>query len=389
LRTSSSDAQIRRVDADVMALSFFNLDLHVSVIADLRQIFATFGHRVTDWTLSGHSWVFGRKPDRVDVVNRETWQQLDAGMCAAFYRRYRDELDRFDGFIVTHTPAFALLYLAWNKPILVVNSTRYEQPFTFDPARWGWLDAALRDGVARGQIHVVSNNKGDQTYLREHTGIDSPHLPSLCDYTGTTYRGRRPRFLLHARAAQDWVLPAALSRHLVTAESAFRRWGVRRARYRWQELYDYRGIVHLPYQISTMSICEQYTAGVPLFFPSQPFLLELHREQPARVLSELSFFQISGRRCPHDTLNRTDDPAVLRRWISLADYYDTDNMRFVQYYDSFDHLAHLLETVDVAALAVQLRAFNQTRRERIIAAWATVLDRIAATPAQAAPAASA
>jgi hypothetical protein len=371
-----------------VALSFFNLDLHVSVIADLKQIFATFGHRVTDWTLSGHSWVFGRKSDRVDVVNRETWQRLDAAMCAAFYRRYRDELDLFDGFIVTHTPAFALLYLAWDKPILVVNSTRYEQPFTFDPARWRWLDAALRDGVARGQIHVVSNNKGDQAYLREHTGIDSLHIPSLCDYTGAQYRGSRQRFVLHARAAHDWALPPSLDSRLITAGAAFRRWGLRRRRYRWQELYDYRGIVHLPYQISTMSICEQYTAGVPLFFPSQSFLLELHRERPDRVLSELSFFQINGRPCPNDTLNRIDDPAVLRHWISLADYYDTDNMRFVQHFDSFDHLAHVLDTVDVAAQSEQMRAFNRTRRERITAAWATVLGRILATRVQAAPAAS-
>jgi len=48
--------------AIVMSLSFFNLDLHVSVIADVRTIFAALGHRVTDWTLSGHAWVFGRRP---------------------------------------------------------------------------------------------------------------------------------------------------------------------------------------------------------------------------------------------------------------------------------------------------------------------------------------
>src|SRR5262249_14615217 len=140
--------------------------------------------------------------------------------------------DRYDAFIVTHTPAFALLYLPWGKPIIVVNSTRYEQPFTLDPARWRWLDAELRDGVARGRIHVVSNNQGDQTYLREHTGIDSVHLPSLCEYTGARYRSRLRRFVLQARAATEWPLPASLRRRLVDAEAGTRRWGLRRRPYR-------------------------------------------------------------------------------------------------------------------------------------------------------------
>lgn len=365
-----------------MALSFFNLDLHVSVIADVKSILGVLGHRVTDWTLSNHSWVFGREPDPVDVVTRDTWRGLDAGMCEAFFRRYRDELDRFDAFIVTHTPAFALLYLPWKKPILVVNSTRYEQPFTFDPVRWRWLDEALRDGVARGQIHVVSNNKGDQAYLREHTGIDSVHIPSLCEYTGARYRGRWRRFVLQARAARQWPLPASLRRRLVAEDAAFRRWGLRRRRHRWQELYDYRGIVHLPYQVSTMSICEQYAAGVPLFFPSPPFLFELHRAQPQRVLAELSFFQIDGRSCSQDSLNRIEDPAVVRRWIALADYYDAENMPLVQCFDSFEQLAHLLETVDVGALSEKILALNEKRRERIVASWAALLDRISATPAR-------
>ena len=34
-------------------MKFFNIDLHVSVIADIRRIFNDLGHDVDDWTLSG------------------------------------------------------------------------------------------------------------------------------------------------------------------------------------------------------------------------------------------------------------------------------------------------------------------------------------------------
>jgi len=35
-------------------MKFFNIDLHISVIADLRRIFNDLGHEVDDWTLSEH-----------------------------------------------------------------------------------------------------------------------------------------------------------------------------------------------------------------------------------------------------------------------------------------------------------------------------------------------
>ena len=119
----------------VKKLRFFNLDLHISVIADVRYIFEQQGHEVVDWSISGHTWVFGRERTVVDIVNQDTWANLSPEMCNQFYDRYKDFLNQFDGFIVTHSPAFALLYEKCNKPIIIVNSTRYEQPFTQSPEK--------------------------------------------------------------------------------------------------------------------------------------------------------------------------------------------------------------------------------------------------------------
>ena len=59
------------------AMHFFNLDLHIAVVADLQQIFRSLGHRVTSWSLSGHNWVFGRSADRVEIVNQKSWPNID------------------------------------------------------------------------------------------------------------------------------------------------------------------------------------------------------------------------------------------------------------------------------------------------------------------------
>ena len=39
----------------------FNLDLHVAIIADAREVIEGRGKRLTDWSLTGVPWVFGRR----------------------------------------------------------------------------------------------------------------------------------------------------------------------------------------------------------------------------------------------------------------------------------------------------------------------------------------
>ena len=51
-------------------MKLFNLDCHISVIADLKKIFEDLNHQVTSWSVSGHNWVFDREPSKVDVVNQ-------------------------------------------------------------------------------------------------------------------------------------------------------------------------------------------------------------------------------------------------------------------------------------------------------------------------------
>ena len=66
-------------------MRFFNIDLHVSVIADLKNIFGKLGHSVDDKCLSGHSFVFNRTRNSVDIINPSNWKMLDKTMCDSFY----------------------------------------------------------------------------------------------------------------------------------------------------------------------------------------------------------------------------------------------------------------------------------------------------------------
>lgn len=165
---------------------FFNLDLHISVIEDLKSIFEELGHEVVNWSISGHNWVFNKPSASVEIINQRTWRLLDRAMCDDFYNRYKDELKTYDAFIVTHTPAFSLLYEKFNKPIITVASTRYEAPFSDNCQKWTWLNNFLQKKIDEKIIVPVANNRYDSEYCRYFTSRDWQHIPSLCNYTHTS-----------------------------------------------------------------------------------------------------------------------------------------------------------------------------------------------------------
>lgn len=128
-------------------MRLFNLDCHISVIADLSKIFSELGHEVVSWSISGHNFVFNRDSKSVDIINQDTWRQLDEKMCDDFYERYKDELSDYDGFICTYPLTFSMLYRKFKKPIILHIPIRYEVPFHNNKDMWNKFNDYLRDGI--------------------------------------------------------------------------------------------------------------------------------------------------------------------------------------------------------------------------------------------------
>ena len=84
-------------------MRLFNLDAHISVIADVENIFTHLYPEIeiTKWSVSGHTWVFDEQKDPVEVVNHQTWKQFDLEMIQQFQQRYDNFLRLFDGFILS------------------------------------------------------------------------------------------------------------------------------------------------------------------------------------------------------------------------------------------------------------------------------------------------
>lgn len=351
-------------------MNYFNIDLHVSVIEDLRSLFSCFGHDITNWSLSSHNWVFGKEKKQVDIVNAQTWFNLDEDMCHKFYNRYKDELSCYDGFIVTHTPSFALLYREFDKPIYVVASTRYEAPFSGSRTKWEWLNKSLTEMYQEGRLILTANNKYDKAYCELFTGMEWQHIPSICDYTGISWKPEYETFLVDSRLIRLKINSPLIYRNQL-------------GRYRWDELGKYKGIVVIPYNASIISIFEYYSACIPLFFPSADFSRRLYATyRDYGVYSELSWNKVTnlpgGSVIPLNTnvsLRKIDDPndyenpGAMSSWIRLSDWYDSEWMPYITYFDSFEDLEYRLANADLNSISRNMARHNVNRKRNIMALW--------------------
>jgi hypothetical protein len=315
----------------------FNLDLHVAVIADVKDIFnKLYGDKVeiTSWSISGHKKLFNLGPAHVDICNEITWWYLDEAMVDAWHIRYGWYLIQFDFFVVTHSPAFSMLFEKYNKPIIAVNSCRYNLPYCWNN-KPNKLNDALRRMIDKKQLTIISNNINDAKYLHARAGIITPVIPSLCDYIGYKHNATRPEAVLFGNRKLfpegNWLVAKPTN-------------------YTYQEIMQYKCIVHVPYDNSTMSIFEHYTAGVPLFFPTKRFYKQCVKE------GKMEFIHFYNEQF---TEKQMDDA------LECADFYIFPH---INYYDNFQECKLLVENFTDPQRQERI-AWLKINEQKILNAW--------------------
>ena len=351
-------------------MKFYNIDMHISVIADMKKIFESLGHEVDDVSLSDHTWVFNRKKDSIPLLDNGNWMRLSADdMSDQFYDRYKDELNNYDAFIVTYPPPFSLLYKKFDKPIIINVPIRYEWPFSFRADDWRKFNDFLKNGVDEGRIILVANNLTDKIYTEAYLDREVKHIPSFCDYFPEEYTGNKKDFLYYSKQKMfelDSIgvkyKPDVLQNHS------------------YEDLLAYRGIVHIPYACSYMSIFEQYAANVPLFVPDIDLLCKLYLE--GRAFSEILFskmYNTMSQVTPRDTSfdpNNYTSMSVIKKLAEGSDFYDPDWMPSVTQFSSFDHLNEILLSCDTKKISDKMKENNKKRKSKIYAEWDSIIKSI-------------
>ena len=349
-------------------IKLFNLDLHISVIADVKDVLKRiYGDKIQidDWSISGHTWVFGRTSDRVQVVNEHTWKYLNKEMVQQFVNTYRTLLETYDGFIVTHTPVFCRLYESFQKPIIMVNSCRYDQPYCF-PAHPNVnelqeLNACLRRLNDKGLLIPISNNNADQDYLHLGTNIRSFHIPSLCMYTG----------IIHNPEKALLTNPMVSCTHENCIPSSVPVEPKPKHHYQWSDIMQRKALVCIPYEVSTMSLFEHYSSGVPIFIPSKNFYKHLILSNKAVMCSFNTKNYWTGM-----IPNYLEVTTNLDWWLDRCDFYDKENMPYVHYFDSWEDLTQQIHQFQYSEEAYAKKQEHlEKRKEWILNQWKKIMEK--------------
>lgn len=314
----------------------FNLDLHIGVIADLEKEFSHAGLELTRWSISAHNHLVpGRLPvsDPVKIVNQKTWVNLNTKMIDQFQERYGKFLQKFDGFLCTHTPSFSELYRNLDKPILAVASTRYEAPYSDRQEDWIRLNNYLINGVNSERILLCANNKGDADYLNYFTGLNTRTVPSLCERSERRIDSSEPCVII----SRDSRLTEEVENQ---TQRVFNRLSILGEPFDFNRLVNSKEVLIFPQNISTMTLFELATAGVPVAIPSRDWLKKLIDDE-YHVLDELTFHQIHKIPLTHSDLSSPvnyQSNNYLDWWLDRADFYDQFLMPNIRVVDSFADL---------------------------------------------------
>lgn len=353
-----------------MGMKFFNIDLHISVIADLRKIFTDLGHTVTDKCLSGHHDVVGRKKDYYKELSGDKWTMMvHKWQFKEFANNHAEELAKYDGFIVTYPPVFLMLYEQIGKPIIL------QMPIRYDYGMHGRADyqRLFFDAIKSGCNTIVSaNSLYEKRYFEGFSEIPCYHIPSLCEYTGTKYSGGTGPALVYSPDKRN-----------AAAVGGYWRGDLRRG-YKWSDLGKFRAVVHFPYQISTMSIFEQYMSNIPMLFPTKRFLEEMYFGGWPGILSQVSNMKLYGS-APKSVMpfNGGIDPndykskETVRYWLDGADFYNGEWMPHILYFDSVGQAKEMLSDITLLqATSEKMKAANAGRKSRVYKMWEDAINGI-------------
>jgi hypothetical protein len=268
-------------------LVIWSNDYHISPINDLKHLLQPLGVKFIDKSLSGHCHITNTCGGRATlrVINVGNAMDLaDPKLVQQFYEAYRNdvEMQSVDAFVCFHPAAMCELFQPFNKSIIVIASTRYELG-RFGAERWTkWNENLVR--IASNPANVVgANNKYDLEYIRYFTGIDSLKLlPSFCDYLKDTYKPTRPGFILapvhNGGFASKFMEEYKESCRSVNCTVELFPLRSRYPSYAYADLAAHQAIVYVPYQVSVMSLFEQYRMNIPLLFPSLDLLASWQHE---------------------------------------------------------------------------------------------------------------
>lgn len=402
-------------------ITLWSSDFHISPIADIKSIVSKWGVKVIDKSLSGHCHLTSTCARDLKVINQQNGISLPCAnsLRRSFYDTYREdpEFRSADAFVCTHADSMCELFMPFNRPLIVVASTRYEIG-RLEASHWNRWNKNLKKIITKSEWNSVgANNQYDRAYMQYFTDFTEQqlfYLPNLCQYV--TARYQYPPHRNEVLLAPYRGINAVLERKLFKTLQAFREHqmdliaqhnmtapatsllgrhvplAIRKIadvypnHYEYSELASHPAVVLLPYQVSIMSFFEFYHMNMPIFVPSPALLTKWHlnvhilHERTWMSVYEMPQHSSTIPRHPNSTCSLHGDPndefsaAAIEEWIKLSDFYTWPH---VTTFESWEDLFAKLWMADLSAISRRMEQYNLELKERVEGEWLRILTKVA------------
>ena len=374
-------------------IRLFGLDHHHAVLWDIKQILRPLGFRLDFfWLSDGRSSMNEAIPNAfhpfyssVDIYKTDPTLRLSEECIRTIKEK------GYQGIISAHSLVTPSRLTEAGLPIFHLTSTRFGNEGILDSVKHKQLTEALEEMFRQNRLFVAHNNRGDQMYFRQYfRGLEPSqeiYIPSYCysphrlriesvepkrffiwDTRQVLLQADKSPFMkqLYIRL-KDHLQDSLDSQALLLAE---------KKEYLAEGYLDkYTAVIHLPYNISTMSIFQQTAANIPVWVPSARLLADLWED--TREPNELSWTVFGSIKeediSPLDNVRKRE---VIEKWVKHADFYFQETISCILTFDSIEDLVSRIQKEDYNALIKESNEKQNKRRYEIIGSWEGLLQTL-------------
>jgi hypothetical protein len=371
---------------DTKNITVWSNDFHITTIGNVKHLLTPKGVHFIDKSLSLACHATKTCATDLKVLTSQNGVHPNAATRTRFVEAYMKDVQfaTVDVVMCFHPAAMCELFMPFNKRLFVIVTTRYEMG-RHASKEWRLWNENLRCISSDPRNLVAANNLYDAKYVEYFTGILPKVLPSIVEMP-----------MQYAPNSTDILVPAmhspnrtALWRTLQLVSSRFVPLKSKYKRYSYHQLCENSAILHLPYQVSIMSLFEQYGMGIPLLVPAPTFLWQLHDQYD--LVTERTWERVRKRRAwerprkkgqrPARSLlrgvnasipdpNNDRDKHAFLHWIQFADFYQWPHIiQFV----SWKHLSSLIQTTNWHQVSQRMLRENQKMKRRVEDQWTAIL----------------
>jgi hypothetical protein len=369
-------------------LRLYGIDHHHAVLWDIKQTLRPLGVTLDFvWLCDGRPPVNEAIPSNdppffssLDLYKPPAEFTLDPG--------FRTRLEQtYDAILSSHSLVTAFRFRDVKRPQFHINSTRFGNSWIAEPEKHKTLVQSIQELLRKKKLQVLHNNLGDALYFHQYFTADSSQeciIPSLCqNMMRQRFKAVTPmKFLI-------WDTRQVL---LQKDKSPFMKTLYQACKFKQADAFDsqavllaekktflaegylddYTAVIHIPYNISTMSIFQQVSANIPVWVPSKRLLKELWTDP--NECNELSWTIFNpGSEQQASFLDQARNPEVVQLWIDNADFYENRISDCIFTFDSIEELVERIFTVNYQEAMEKNQESFLKRQENTIATWEALL----------------